>query len=125
MLFLLPKKRRYEIRASVSKNGVEKELIFESPARQAITQDIPLYNNTDEGWTLRASFTGSPFFTGPTQLQIAPHAHCSYALTFQPLEICEAASGTLCLAVMADTAGQWHALIGCYDRHRKPVARSN
>ena len=26
---------------------------------------------------------------------------------------------------MADTAGQWHALIDCYGRHRKLVARSN
>ena len=23
------------------------------------------------------------------------------------------------------TAGRWHALIGCYGRHRSPVARSN
>ena len=23
------------------------------------------------------------------------------------------------------TRGQWHALIGCYGRHRRPVARSN
>ena len=35
------------------------------------------------------------------------------------------ASGTLYLTVMANTAGQWHALIGCYGRHRRPVARSN
>ena len=34
------------------------------------------------------------------------------------------ASGTLLLAVMAGTAGQWHALFGCYGRHRRPVARS-
>ena len=26
---------------------------------------------------------------------------------------------------MAGTAGQWYALIGCYGRHRRPVARSN
>ena len=26
---------------------------------------------------------------------------------------------------MADTAGQWHALVGCYGRHRRPAARSN
>ena len=26
---------------------------------------------------------------------------------------------------MADTAGQWHALIGCSGQHRRPVARSN
>ena len=26
---------------------------------------------------------------------------------------------------MADTAGQWHALIDCYGRHRRQVARSN
>ena len=27
--------------------------------------------------------------------------------------------------IMADTAGQWHALIDCSDHHRRPVARSN
>ena len=26
---------------------------------------------------------------------------------------------------MANTAGQWHALIDCYSQHRRPVARSN
>ena len=30
------------------------------------------------------------------------------------------ASGALKLAVMANTAGQWHTLIGCYGRHRRP-----
>ena len=35
------------------------------------------------------------------------------------------ASGTLLLTVMADTAGQWHALIDCYGQHRRPAARSD
>ena len=26
---------------------------------------------------------------------------------------------------MANTAGQWHALTGCYGQHRRRVARSN
>ena len=33
------------------------------------------------------------------------------------------ASGTLSSTVMANTAGQWHALIDCYGQHRRPVAR--
>ena len=26
---------------------------------------------------------------------------------------------------MANTAGQWHALIDCYDQHRRPVWKSS
>ena len=35
------------------------------------------------------------------------------------------ACGALYLAAMANTAGRRHALIGCYGRHRRPVARSS
>ena len=34
------------------------------------------------------------------------------------------ASGTLQLAVMINTAGQWHGPIGCYVHHRRPLANS-
>ena len=36
----------------------EKALEFEAPARQKITQEIPIVNNSDKDWVINAKYTG-------------------------------------------------------------------
>eukprot|EP00940_MAST-03C_sp_MAST-3C-sp2_P001239 g1239.t1 len=89
--------RVLDIFATVAKSSEERELTFEAPARQTIEQAIPIYNNTDEPWTLMAQFSGSAFFSGPHSLIVPAHSNASYKLSFKPLEICESTSCKLSL----------------------------
>jgi len=91
--------RVFEIRATVQKPSSEKTLFFESPARQRVTQDIPIFNNSAESWILAASFTGSSAFSGPSQLVVQANSKATYALRFEPCEMSEKIHGALKLEV--------------------------
>ena len=76
--------RVYAIEATVSAPGVSRELSFSAPARQAIFQDIPIVNNTQEEWTLKASFSGSRAFDGPGVIRVGRKSSGVYPLKYKP-----------------------------------------
>ena len=47
------------------------DLEFETAARIAVTQDIPIVNRTDKPWKIQASLSGQ-YFTGPRELVVEP-----------------------------------------------------
>ena len=55
----------------------------QAPARQSVTQEIPLTNTSDDNWTMRAFINGK-YFTGPSELLIPPRSAATYSLTFSP-----------------------------------------
>eukprot|EP00941_MAST-03F_sp_MAST-3F-sp1_P000816 g816.t1 len=81
--------RIYEIKATVTANAVEKVIDFIAPASKVITQSIPIKNNTDEKWMLKATFTGSSTFDGPGTLLVPAKSVANYDLTFSPTWVCK------------------------------------
>lgn len=82
--------RVYELEAVVSAAGLQTTLEFTAPARRDIVQDVPLVNNTDAVWVLRARITGSPAFSGPAELRVPPRGTAAYPLRFRPAWVCTA-----------------------------------
>ncbi|KDO33411.1 hypothetical protein SPRG_02218 [Saprolegnia parasitica CBS 223.65] len=77
--------RVYEVLAKVNDAGVKTTLEFSAPARQTITQEIPIINPTDEAWTLRATLSGTQgVFSGASTLVVPAGKTANYALVFKP-----------------------------------------
>lgn len=76
--------RVYSLQLEITSVGPDKVLEFVAPAKQTITQDIPIVNGTDKTWSMRAVLKGSPAFSGPTSFKIEPRSTGHYKLIFQP-----------------------------------------
>lgn len=80
--------RLYYIEGVVNSECPEAKFVFETPAFEAITQNIPIINKTKNEWKLQATVKGEWFY-GPPILQVGPEETVQYPLTFKPILECE------------------------------------
>ncbi|KAJ3174886.1 Cilia- and flagella-associated protein 47, partial [Irineochytrium annulatum] len=80
--------RVFSILGVAISEGSKAELDFVTPARQAITQDIPIVNKTEEDWSLKAILQG-PAFSGPHSIIAKARSTTPYSITFKPMRACE------------------------------------
>lgn len=69
--------------------GMKAELEFNCPARQQITQEIPITNTSEKEWIVSAQLSGE-YFSGPRELRVPSGRTKSYALNFNPQWMCDA-----------------------------------
>lgn len=62
-------------------------LEFSTNARSSIVQEIPVVNNTDQAWQIRAELVGEGF-SGPSTVTVGPGQTGQYPLQFSPAWIC-------------------------------------
>jgi hypothetical protein len=75
--------RCFGLEVLVTAPSVDIALDFKAPARQTITQQIPLVNHGPDEWTLSAAITGSKCFKGPTTIKVPGNAaKATYPLAF-------------------------------------------
>ncbi|KFU94787.1 hypothetical protein M959_07389, partial [Chaetura pelagica] len=79
--------RLYKIACVVNTDHVEAELEFETPAYQAVIQDIPISNLTSQDWKLEAILEGQGFY-GPSLLNVGLGETALYPLMFKPIAEC-------------------------------------
>ncbi|XP_075056414.1 cilia- and flagella-associated protein 47 [Mixophyes fleayi] len=79
--------RVYMIECVVNPNSTETEFEFITPASEALIQDIPISNMTQQDWKLKAIVQGD-FFYGPPFLYISAGETAQYALMFKPFTKC-------------------------------------
>lgn len=103
--------RMYNVEMTVTPEKVEPELELASPVRQALSQDIPIYNGTDEQWTLRALLQGSKMFTGSNDLVVPPRSTAHYTVTFKPNWICKV-NASLELSNIRNSDSYTYQLVG-------------
>jgi len=89
--------RVYEFEVNVTAPGIKTALEFSTPSRQAIFQEIPITNNSDQDWMLSAQIQGSRTFKGPQRLSVPAGKSANYTLSFQPEWVCEE-TGSLLLS---------------------------
>jgi hypothetical protein len=89
-----PDLRIYTISSKVVTAPKETSLDFRAPARQVITQDIPISNNGAEDWTLSCVVGGSKCFSGSNSFKVPANSTAAYPLSFKPAWLCEE-EGTL------------------------------
>jgi hypothetical protein len=75
--------------------GLKAEMQFNCPARQQITQEIPVTNGSDKEWTIAAQLTGE-YFAGPREIRVPAGRTRNYPLAFNPTWVCDV-SGQLVL----------------------------
>ncbi|KAI9363918.1 hypothetical protein DFJ73DRAFT_792715 [Zopfochytrium polystomum] len=80
--------RVYSIHGTAICEGSKAEFEFITPARQTITQEVPIVNKTDEEWVLKASLHGQ-YFYGTYSLTAKPQSTTMYAITFKPAKTCD------------------------------------
>ena len=80
--------RVLDVDATISAQGTRAELTFNCPARQAISQDIPIINHSESEWIIQAALSGQ-YFSGSKEFKV-PAANgdgpgkAIYTLTFAP-----------------------------------------
>ncbi|KAJ6667664.1 hypothetical protein lerEdw1_016785 [Lerista edwardsae] len=79
--------RIYKIECVVNTDTAEAELEFETPAYQAVVQDIPITNMSQQDWKLKAHLKGFCFY-GPPLIYVAAGETTFYTLTFKPISEC-------------------------------------
>ncbi|XP_075446373.1 cilia- and flagella-associated protein 47 isoform X3 [Ascaphus truei] len=79
--------RVYMIECVVNSTSIETELEFITPACEAVIQDIPISNVTQQDWKLRAILEGDRFY-GPPFLFIPSGETSQYPLMFKPVSEC-------------------------------------
>ncbi|KFP05884.1 hypothetical protein N300_03937, partial [Calypte anna] len=79
--------RLYEIECVVNTDYVEAELEFQTPAYQAVVQDIPISNLSRQDWELQAVLKGQGFY-GPSLLNVRLSETALYPLMFKPIAKC-------------------------------------
>ncbi|XP_015276849.1 PREDICTED: cilia- and flagella-associated protein 47 [Gekko japonicus] len=79
--------RIYNIECVVNTDTVEAELEFVTPAYQAVIQDIPIANMSQQDWKLKAILKGQSFY-GPPLIYVAPGETATYTLIFKPTTEC-------------------------------------
>jgi len=75
--------RVVDLEFSAAVTGSAASLDFECAARQSITQEIPLINNSDKSLNISARFVGEGF-SGPRDVTVSAHSTQQYPLTFKP-----------------------------------------
>ncbi|XP_069613759.1 cilia- and flagella-associated protein 47 [Ranitomeya imitator] len=109
--------RVYMIECVVNPCSTETKLEFITPACEALIQDIPIHNMTQQNWKLKAILQGDRFY-GPSFLHIAAGETAQYSLMFKPtVECCSA--GTLIL--QNETDGTEH-IFGLKGIGQEPLA---
>jgi hypothetical protein len=89
--------RMIEFEGKAISSGYRASLEFSVPARQSITQDIPLVNRTpNQDWVIQADLRGS-YFSGPREVKVPRGSTVNYQLTFSPSWVCDI-SGELILS---------------------------
>lgn len=68
--------------------GMKAELEFACPARQQISQEIPITNNSEKEWVISAQLNGE-YFSGPRELRVPSGRSKSYTLLFNPQWVCD------------------------------------
>ncbi|XP_066477404.1 cilia- and flagella-associated protein 47 [Tiliqua scincoides] len=79
--------RLYKIECVVNTDTAEAELEFVTPAYQAVIQDIPITNMSQQDWKLTANLKGRCFY-GPPLIYVASGETTIYTLTFKPIAEC-------------------------------------
>ncbi|EKF39495.1 hypothetical protein MOQ_000276 [Trypanosoma cruzi marinkellei] len=85
-------------------------LRFACPARQIITQGLPVTNNTNENWLITATVAG-PGFSGPKELRVPCGKQREYPLRYCPAWI-SSANGNLTLFNKTTGERSIYTLIG-------------
>ncbi|XP_039112210.1 cilia- and flagella-associated protein 47 [Hyaena hyaena] len=80
--------RVYCIEGIVNEEGPEARLEFETPAFEALTQNIPINNKSKNEWKYQVTIEGEWFY-GPSVLYVGPGETVQYPLTFRPILQCE------------------------------------
>ncbi|NWQ72082.1 CFA47 protein, partial [Neopipo cinnamomea] len=76
--------RVYEVECVVSKDQVDAELEFLTPAYQSVIQNIPISNTSSVDWKLEAKLEGEGFY-GPPVINVGVGETALYPLTFNPV----------------------------------------
>ncbi|NXP52516.1 CFA47 protein, partial [Heliornis fulica] len=79
--------RLYEIECVVGADHSEAELEFLTPAYQAVIQDIPISNMSNQNWKLEAVLEGQGFY-GPSLINVGLGETALYPLMFKPIAEC-------------------------------------
>ncbi|CAH2223146.1 cilia- and flagella-associated 47 [Pelobates cultripes] len=79
--------RVYMIECVVNPSSTEIELEFITPACEAVIQDIPVSNMTEQDWKIKAVLEGDSFY-GPPYLFIPAGETAQYSLMFKPVSRC-------------------------------------
>ncbi|XP_045646419.1 LOW QUALITY PROTEIN: cilia- and flagella-associated protein 47 [Ursus americanus] len=80
--------RVYCIEGVVNEEYPEARFEFETPAFEALTQHIPVSNETKNEWKCQVTIEGEWFY-GPSVLFVGPGETAHYPLTFRPILECE------------------------------------
>ncbi|XP_069827114.1 cilia- and flagella-associated protein 47 [Dendropsophus ebraccatus] len=102
--------RVYMIECVVNPCSTETELEFITPACEALIQDIPITNMTQQDWKLKAILQGDRFY-GPPCMYIPAGETAHYPLMFKPTVEC-CSTGTLILQNETDGAEHIFGLKG-------------
>ncbi|XP_027672760.2 cilia- and flagella-associated protein 47 [Falco cherrug] len=79
--------RVYEIECVVNTDHAEAEIEFLTPAYQAVIQDIPISNMSNQDWKLEAILEGQGFY-GPSTINVGLGETALYPLMFKPVTEC-------------------------------------
>ncbi|OXB68709.1 hypothetical protein ASZ78_010301, partial [Callipepla squamata] len=85
--------RVYLIKCVVNTDDVEAEIEFLTPAYQAVIQNIPIRNMSNQDWKLEAVLEGQGF-SGPPSINVGLGEIALYPLTFNPIAECLTTSST-------------------------------
>ncbi|XP_021565976.1 cilia- and flagella-associated protein 47, partial [Carlito syrichta] len=80
--------RVYYIEGVVNEEQPEARFEFETPAFKALTQNIPIKNQSKHEWKYQVTIEGKWFY-GPSILSVGPEETAQYPLTFKPILECE------------------------------------
>ncbi|CAM4444816.1 unnamed protein product [Lepidochelys kempii] len=109
--------RVYLIECVVNTDSTEAELEFVTPAYQAVIQDLPISNMSNQDWKLQAILEGHCFY-GPPLIYVGPGETTQYPLMFKPIAECVTLGK---LILQNETDGTEH-IFGLKGIGRKPLA---
>lgn len=77
----------YEVELSVIPKPTSSKMSFKCPARQSLQQNLPIVNNSDKDFAMKATFTegeNGKAFSGPKDLLVKRKSQADYPLMFRP-----------------------------------------
>ena len=80
--------RVLELEGRCRSPGTKAELEFICPARQQITQDIPITNKSENDWVISSALSGE-HFSAPREVRVPAGRTKNYPLIFAPMWVCE------------------------------------
>ncbi|KAJ3372164.1 Cilia- and flagella-associated protein 47 [Kappamyces sp. JEL0680] len=90
-----PDYRIYAINGLARSEGCKAELEFRAHAKETITQEIPIVNQTEEDWNIRAMLQGEHFWT-PFMITAKAGSVTNFPIDFRPSRRCDV-NGSLIL----------------------------